>query len=112
VYEAARRVASLHEGLADDWLNDGVKGFLPGLDPDAAVALDVPGLTVRTASPEYLLAMKVQAARFDRDSDDIRFLAQLCGISTANDVLAIAERVIGSRNLSPKAQFLVQELFV
>ena len=32
--QAATAVAE-HKGLAEDWLNDAVKGFLPGPDPDA-----------------------------------------------------------------------------
>lgn len=35
VYDAARRVAQ-PRGLDDDWLDDAVKGFLPGPDPDAS----------------------------------------------------------------------------
>ncbi|GAB3750949.1 DUF6036 family nucleotidyltransferase [Microlunatus parietis] len=112
VYEAARRVAARHSGLADDWLNDGVKGLLPpGNDREAKVILDVPGVTVSVPSPRYLLALKVQAARIDRDQDDIMFLAREAGAETADDVLAIAEQVIGSSRLLPKAQFLVQEMF-
>ena len=34
VRQAATAVAE-HRGLAEDWLNDAVKGFLPGPDPDA-----------------------------------------------------------------------------
>jgi hypothetical protein len=34
VRQAARAVAE-HRGLTEDWLNDAVKGFLPGPDPDA-----------------------------------------------------------------------------
>ncbi|GAB7190836.1 hypothetical protein NUM3379_15430 [Kineococcus sp. NUM-3379] len=34
VRDAARAVAEA-EGITENWLNDGVKGFLPGDDPDA-----------------------------------------------------------------------------
>lgn len=111
VYAAAARVAERHPGVPNDWLNDGVKGFLPGPDSKAVVALQTPGVVVRTASPAYLLALKVQASRIDRDVDDIRFLAGLCGATTADGVLAIATRVLGHENLAPKAQYVVQELF-
>lgn len=67
------------------------------------------GLTV--PSPRYLLALKVQAARIDRDQDDIRFLAREAGAKTADDVLRTAEQVIGSNRLLRKAQFIVQEMF-
>jgi hypothetical protein len=55
VYAAARRVADNH-GLPEDWLNDAVKGFLHGDDPDAVPVLDTPGLRVDVASARYLLA--------------------------------------------------------
>ena len=32
IYDAAKQVGD-HRGLPPDWLNDGVKGFLPGPDP-------------------------------------------------------------------------------
>lgn len=111
VYEAARRVAARHDGLSDDWINDAVKGLLPGADPHARVVLEAPGVTVSIPSPQYLLALKVQAARIDRDSDDIARLAAECGARSAQEILDIAERVIGAGRLLPKAQFLVQEMF-
>jgi hypothetical protein len=102
IYEAARRVADRHEKLPADWLNDGVKGLLPGgTDRHAKVILDLPGITVSVPSPHYLLALKVRAARIDRDQDDIRFLARETGAKTADDVLRIAEQVIGSNRLLP-----------
>jgi hypothetical protein len=112
IYEAARRVASRYGQLPDDWLNDGVKGLLPpGADQHSRVILDLPGITVTVPSPHYLLALKVQAARIDRDQDDIRFLAREAGAETADDVLRIAEQVIGPGRLLPKAQFIVEEMF-
>jgi hypothetical protein len=110
VYAAARRVAARH-GLPEDWLNDAVKGMLPGTDPDARDVMSVPGLRVSVPSPRYLLALKVYAARVDRDSDDIRFLAELCGVNTSEEVLSITEWVMGSRTLLPKSRYIVEELF-
>jgi predicted nucleotidyltransferase len=111
VYAAASRIAERHPQLPADWLNDAVKGFLPGTDSNAVVALDLPGIRVTVASPPYLLALKVLAARQDRDADDLRELARLCGVRTAREVLEIAERHVGESRLTPKARFLVEELF-
>lgn len=110
IYAAARRVAAQHD-LPGDWLNDAVKGMLPGTDPNARDVVSLPGLRVSVGSPQYLLALKVNAARVDRDADDIRHLASLCGADTAAEVLAITERVMGGRPLLPKSQYIVEELF-
>lgn len=111
VYAAARRVSEQHPGLSADWLNDAVKGFLPGSDPDATVALDAPGVRVSVASPPYLLALKVLAARQDRDTDDIRQLARLCHVTTAAEVLAIAEHYLRAARMAPKTRFIVEQIF-
>lgn len=111
VYEAARRVAA-DRGIEPDWLNDAVKGLLPGSNPHARALLDLLGLRVSVPSARYLLALKVSAARGDRDADDIRTLAQLCGVSTAGDVLTLTEAVMGGRRaFLPKTQFLIEDMF-
>ncbi len=112
VYEAATRVGVRH-GLPEGWLNDAVKGLLPGPDPNQREILAAPGVRVSVPSGEDLLALKVAAARVDRDADDIRHLAKVVGARTADEVLAITGRVMGGRQpLLPKAQFLIQEMFV
>ena len=92
-------------------MNDAVKDFLPGDDPDVGVFLDVPGLRVSVPSAEYLLALKVYAARPDRDDDDIEFLANHLGLSGAEEVLDVAVKYFGSGRLPPKVQFFIQQLF-
>lgn len=111
VHRAAVVVARRH-GLDDDWLSDAVKGFLPGTDPEACELFEAPGLAVSVPSPQYLLALKVVAGRVDRDTDDIKLLADICGLTTATAVLDMTMRVIGhQRHLEPKVQFLLEELF-
>lgn len=111
VYAAAERVGSRH-GLPDGWLNDSVKGLLPGEDPGQRTYFTSPGISVSIASPEYLLALKVAAARVDRDPDDIRELAKICGLSTPEEIFAVTEKVMGPKmRLLPKAQYLIEELF-
>jgi len=109
IYEAAAEVAE-QLGLPPGWLNDAVKGFLAGPDPEAAPVLEVPGLRCLAASPRMLLALKVLAHRIGEDDDDVRLLARELGLTRAGDVLAVAEEVFGDR-LDPAARFFVEELF-
>lgn len=110
VYDAARRIAERHN-LPEDWLNDGVKGMLPGNDPSASDIAEVAGIRVSVPSPRYMLALKVAAARIDRDADDIEVLARACDVTTAAEILDMAEQVLGPGRLSAKSQFFVQEMF-
>ncbi len=110
VYEAAGAVAA-RRGLPDDWLNDAVKGFLAGDDPSARVAFDHPHLRVLAASPRYLLAMKLLAARVDVDRDDIVTLYRLCGFATAIVGLDLLATTYPSRPVAPRVQYLLEELF-
>jgi hypothetical protein len=110
IYRAAQRVGD-RRGLPPDWLNDGVKGFLPGPDPGATVLFDRPGLAVRIASPRYLFAMKVLAARVERDEDDIQLLYKLCGFRSVEEALDHVQSLYPHQPLPPKAHYLLQELF-
>jgi hypothetical protein len=109
VYEAAA-VVGAERGLPPGWLNDAVKGFLAGEDPQAAPVLELPGLRVLAASPEMLLALKLLAHRVGEDEDDVRLLAARLGLSEAGEILDIAERTFGDR-LDPAARFFVEEIF-
>lgn len=57
--DSVRQAAAVadREGLDLDWLNDAVKGFLPGPDPHAVRYFEAPGLLVDVASAGYLLAI-------------------------------------------------------
>lgn len=109
MYEVAGVIARERE-LPPNWLNDGVKGFLPGPDPNARVLFDVPGLRVTIPSPRYLLAMKLMASRIERDEDDIRILLGLCAIRTVDEALDVVQQLYGTRPIAPRVQFLVAEL--
>ena len=109
IYDAATRVGE-RNGLESGWLNDAVKAFAPGPDPNATVFFDRPGLVVRLASPRYLLAMKLLASRVERDEDDIALLLRLSHIDTLDEALELVEQVYPSVIIAPKVQYLVQEL--
>jgi hypothetical protein len=69
---AVLRVSSALD-LPKDWLNDGAKGYLNGLQP-GTVMLDRPALLIRALVPQQLLAMKLCAWRDDVDVEDARVL--------------------------------------
>jgi hypothetical protein len=109
VRQAALAVAE-RRGLADDWLNDAVKGFLPGPDPDAQRYYASDALTVDVASARYLLAMKLFSSRVENDADDIMFLYRQVGFTTVEEGLALVESVYRGRPIAVKVRFLLQEI--
>lgn len=109
VYEAARAVGERHD-LSPDWLNDGVKGFLPGEDLNATTLFDRPGLSVRVASPRYLFAMKAVAARIERDANDLLHLYRLCGFASLAEARECVTQYYPPHLVPPKTEFILQEL--
>jgi hypothetical protein len=109
VYEVAREVAT-RRGLSPDWLNDGVKGFLMGRDPDATTHLDEPGLRVEVASPRYLFVLKALAARVDRDASDLVTLFRLCGFEDIEEALGHVQQQTPPALLHPKTEFFLREV--
>jgi hypothetical protein len=116
VREAAAVVARNLQ-LPADWLNDAVKGFLSPTGEFARVpSIDLPNLRVQAPTPEYMLAMKVLAARTGAgsekgDADDIAFLIELLGLTNADSVLDIARRYYDPSRILPRSVYLVDEIF-
>jgi Nucleotidyltransferase of unknown function (DUF6036) len=110
IYKAAGKVAD-ELGLPEDWLNDAAKGFMPGTDKDARPVPDIQGIEITTASPQYLLAMKLMAMRFGEDDGDIEVLVRECGLHSAQEALELLQRMYPAREPLPKTRFFLEELF-
>jgi hypothetical protein len=109
VRSAAAAVAD-REGLDPGWLNDAVKGYLHGPDPNAVRFYESPSLLVDVASAEYLLAMKLFSSRVEADADDIALLYRAVGFTTVDEGLDLVERAYPGRPVEPKVQFLLEEI--
>jgi hypothetical protein len=83
VRELARSVADEFD-WAEDWLNDGAKGYLVGIS-DGPIVFQAPGIEARAPSFEQLLAMKLSAWRDDVDISDARRLLQEVGQGRKKD---------------------------
>lgn len=108
VREAAKAVAERH-ALAEDWINDGVKGFFYSTPPQT-VALDVPGLRVYSVTPEYLFVMKVMAGR-PSDMEDLHALARVLSLTSPAQGQALVARWIPPRLITNRAALVIEELF-
>ena len=109
VIRDAAKVIADREGLADDWINDGVKGFFYS-QPPADEWAEYPGLRVYTASLDYLFAMKVVAGR-PQDIEDIKALANAMNLSNAKDALAIVKKYVPEQLLTPRMEYTIEEIF-
>lgn len=107
---AARVAGTLH--LPADWLNDAAKGYMPADTQPRTILLDLPHLAVWTPPPQYLLAMKAIAARFDsHDAQDLRTLIGHLGLSRVEEALEVVEHYYPREQVPPKTQFFLEELF-
>lgn len=111
IYEEAAKLAR-ERGLPADWLNDSVKGFLPDRSQpvEGTSSFSAPGIHVGVASPEYLFAMKAQAARQEADGDDLRTLATILKITNAQEALNLVERFYGPNRLTMKTQLILEAI--
>lgn len=110
IYRAAEKVAE-DLGLPEDWLNDAAKGFMPGQDEDPRPVPDVEGIEITTASPRYLLAMKLMALRIGEDDEDVEVLLRECGLHSAQEALELLRRMYPTREPQPKTRLFLEELF-
>jgi hypothetical protein len=84
---------------------------MPGSDAERIGVFEGENLSVAAASPRYLLAMKLLAARLERDQDDIRTRYELCRFTSAEEGLDLVESVYPSYVIAPRVRFLLQEMF-
>ncbi len=107
--EAAQAVAEAR-GLPADWLNDAAKGFFSASVPQILYR-EWSNLRVWTPSPEFMLAMKCVAARYDTaDADDVRFLVRFLGLKTPADIFDLVAKYYPEERIPAKTRFFVEEL--
>jgi hypothetical protein len=111
-------------GWEENWLNDGVKGWLSSIDADPSVKAlfktypseEQPGLRVFVAKPEYLFAMKCRAMRIggvdsSSDIEDIKLLAREIGLTSSKEALVLVEKFYPHNIIEPKTRFGLEEIF-
>ncbi len=111
VREAAARVA-VQAGVAADWLNDSVKGFLSE-HGEYVTFLELNHLRVMVAQPAYLLAMKCLALRIGKefhDEDDIRYLLRHLGIGSYAQAVAVITHYYPLERFPQKTLYALGEL--
>ena len=110
VRKLAAQVAE-EEGLGDDWLNEAAKGYIQGNFQRQDV-INLTHLRVWAPEPRYMLAMKCVSARWDTsDKDDVLYLIEFLKLKSAKSVFSIIEHFYPKRQIPPKTQFLIEEIF-
>ena len=106
----AVRIVGRRHGLPDTWLNESATTAIPR-EPDRAArtVYASPHLTVSSASPKHLLAMKLYAAR-EKDHQDIRTLMKIADIHRAGDAVAVYGRLFPKEPLKERARDILREI--
>jgi hypothetical protein len=110
VIEESRHVAD-DLGLPYWWLNEQASIYISGKDdPGKRRVFDHPGLRVSVASPARVFAMKTLAAR-TRDIDDLRVLADIIGVESADQAMQICAEFYPDEPTPQRSVAVLRELF-
>ena len=102
---------SKSENLPENWINDAVKAYVPFEVGTMWMDLfSVGEVSVRVASAELLLAMKLRADRGSRDRGDIHKLLEICGCRSIMEVQEIFERFYHQEVMGERTSLIVQKL--
>lgn len=108
IRRAAAKVAERHN-LTVGWLNFAVRIFV--VEHEKRVLFDFSNLKVFVPESDYLLAMKILAARADTsDLDDIRFLISDLQIETVEQAVEIVQNYYPKKEIKPETRFLLEEI--
>ena len=109
IRSAIRKITDRYD-LPFDWINFAVKMFV--VEHEKETFLDLSNLKVFVPVPEYLLAMKILAARAESfDLEDIKFLLEKLNLQTVEDALQIVQNYYPHKIIKPETRFLLEELF-
>lgn len=96
--------------MEPDWLNDAVKGFLPGPDENPRTVFESESLLVQVPSPEYLLAMKLFASRDARDLDDAALLFNQIGYTSEQECIELLTDAYPVSQLLPLHRYITSDV--
>ncbi len=108
--KAARTVAT-RNGWDPDWLNTNATMFVPfAKDPEWETLYEDERVVIRVASPQALLAMKLNASRRGRDEDDIERLMAICGVLDAEAAEELFEEYFPGEVIPDRGQRLLADI--
>lgn len=101
------------EGWPEDWLNSNASMFIPlysaGMEWEELYSND--NITISVASPNALLAMKINASRPGRDVQDIANLLAICKLKNISEVYEIMDIFYPGDGISEKALRILTPIF-
>lgn len=108
--EIISQIAEEHS-LTDDWINDGVKGFLTS-NMTSTVYKEYSNLIVQSIDADCLLALKLISARaYSHDKLDSICLMKYIGIKTEKEMFDIVDKYIPEQQQSLRSYYFAKEAF-
>lgn len=94
------------------WINDAAKAFISDKAEFISYDLGLKNLNLMTASPQYMLAMKVLSSRpGTNDECDITFLANFLQLKSKDQVMDIIKKYYPKQELSVESKIMIKSIF-